>query len=77
MEIQASVSEKRFSRMAQVQVSARLEREQLQKARKALGARTTTETLRKALDLVTDKAAHDEVIRPYSGVGLPDAFTED
>lgn len=63
--------------MSRVQVSARLNPVQLKKAQKALGARTTTETLEKALDLVTEKAAHDEVIRRYTGVGRPDAFSED
>jgi hypothetical protein len=39
--------------------------------------KTTTETLQRALDLVTEKAAHDRVIRRYSGVGTPDAFKQD
>jgi hypothetical protein len=50
---------------------------QLQRAQKALGARTTSETVQKALDMVTEKAAHDRVIRRYSGAGTPDAFKED
>ena len=50
---------------------------QLEKAQKALAARTTTETVQKALDLVAEKAAHDRVIRRYSGAGTPDAFKED
>jgi hypothetical protein len=29
------------------------------------------------LIMVTEKAAHDRVIRRYSGVGKPDAFKED
>lgn len=63
--------------MALVQVSARLDPAQLKQAQKALAAKTTTETLQKALDMVTEKAAHDRVIRRYSGVGTPDAFKED
>ena len=63
--------------MPRIQVTARLDHRQLKKARKALGTRTTTETLQRALDLVTEKAAHDEVIRKYSGVGKSDAFQED
>ncbi|MBI1892792.1 MAG: hypothetical protein HYS14_01575 [Candidatus Rokubacteria bacterium] len=63
--------------MALVQVSARLDPVQLKRAQKALAAKTTTETLQKALDMVTEKAAHDRVIRRYSGVGTPDAFKED
>jgi hypothetical protein len=49
---------------------------QRQRAQKALGARTTSETVQKALDMVTEKAAHARVIR-RSGAGTPDAFKED
>ncbi len=49
---------------------------QLKRAQKALGAGTPSETLRKALDMVTEKAAHDQVVRRYSGVGSPKAFKE-
>lgn len=45
--------------MALRQVSARLDPIQLKRARRALGTKTTTETLQRALDLVTEKAAHD------------------
>lgn len=62
--------------MALVQVSARLNSDKLKRAKKALGAKTTSETLQKALDLVTEKAAHDAVIQRYSGVGKPDAFDD-
>jgi hypothetical protein len=62
--------------MTRVQVSARLNPAQLKRAQKALGAKTASETLQKALDLVTEKAAHDKVIRRYSGVGARDAFEE-
>jgi len=60
--------------MALVQVSARLNANTLKQAQKVLGAKNTSETLQKALDLVTEKAAHDWVIQRYSGVGKPDAF---
>ncbi|THJ20031.1 MAG: hypothetical protein CAF45_015250 [Nitrospira sp. CG24E] len=60
--------------MALVQVSARLNADKLKRAKKALGTKTTSETLQKALDLVTEKAAHDWVIQRYSGVGKPNAF---
>ena len=60
--------------MALVQVSARLDSDKLKRAKKALGTKSTTETIQKALDLVTEKAAHDWVIRRYSGVGKRDAF---
>jgi hypothetical protein len=60
--------------MALVQVSARLDSDKLRRAKKALGTKSTTQTLQKALDLVTEKAAHDWVIQRYSGVGKQDAF---
>jgi hypothetical protein len=60
--------------MANVQVSVRLNSVQLKRARKALAAKSISETLQKALDLVTEKAAHDQVIRRYSAVGTADAF---
>jgi hypothetical protein len=60
--------------MALVQVSARLNAAKLKRAKKALGAKTTSETIQKALDMVTEKAAHDWVIQRYSGVGKGDAF---
>ena len=60
--------------MALVQVSARLNADKLKQAKRALGTKTTSETLQKALDFVTEKAAHDWVIQRYSGVGKPNAF---
>ncbi len=60
--------------MALVQVSARLNPSQLKRAKKTLGTKTTSETLQRALELVTEKAAHDWVIQRYSGVGKRDAF---
>ena len=63
--------------MRRIRVSARLDPAQLRRARKALATKTTSETIQKALDLVAEKAAHDKVIRRYSGVGLPDAFAND
>lgn len=63
--------------MALIQVSARLNLTQLRRAQKALGAKTTSETLQRALDLVTEKAEHDRIVQRYSGVGKPDAFSED
>ena len=60
--------------MALVQVSARLNSDKLKRAKKALGTKTTSETLQKTLDMVTEKAAHDWIIQRYSGVGKPNAF---
>jgi len=58
------------------QVTVRLDKGQLMRARKALGAGTVTETIERALVLATEKAAHDSVIRKYSGVGGKDAFAD-
>jgi hypothetical protein len=60
--------------MALVQVSARLSSDKLKQAKKALGAKTTSEAIQKALDFVTEKAAHDLVIQRYSGVGKQGSF---
>jgi len=49
----------------------------LKRAKKALGAKTTSEAIQKALDFVTEKAAHDWVIQRYSGVGNRDSFETD
>ena len=62
--------------MALVQVSARLNSDKLKRAKKALGAKTTSETIQKALDLVTEKATHDWVIQRYSAVGKRDSFED-
>jgi hypothetical protein len=59
------------------QVSVRLNAAQLRRAKKALGVRTTSQAIQKALDLATQKALHDDVVRRYSGVGPKDAFAED
>ena len=60
--------------MALRQVSARLDPVKLKRAKRALVTRTTSETIPKALDLVTEKAAHDRVVRGYGGRGGPNAF---
>ena len=63
--------------MAPTRISVRVDTGQLKRAQKALRTRTTSETVQKALTMVTEKAAHDRVIRRHSGVGKPDAFKED
>ena len=60
--------------MALRQVWARLDPVKLNRAQRALATRTTSETIQKALDLVTEKAAHDRVVRRYGGRGGPNAF---
>jgi len=60
--------------MAKSQVTVRLNKDRLARARKALGAETVTEAIERALDLATEKATHDAIIRKYSGVGRKNAF---
>jgi hypothetical protein len=60
--------------MAKSQVTVRLDKDQLVRARKALGTDTVTETIERALALATEKAVHDAIIRKYSGVGGKAAF---
>ncbi|MBI3247218.1 MAG: hypothetical protein HYZ50_12010 [Deltaproteobacteria bacterium] len=62
--------------MARRTVTARVEEKQLQQARRYLKTRTPSETMKAALDFVTEKAAHERVVRRYSGVGQPDAFQD-
>ena len=63
--------------MPSKQVSVRLNLAQLRRAKKLLAARTTSEAIQTALDLVTEKALHDRVVRRFSGVGSRHAFRED
>jgi len=63
--------------MPSKQVSVRLNVAQLRRAQKLLAARTPSETIQIALDLATEKAAHDAVIRRFAGVGSKHAFRED
>jgi len=56
------------------QVTIRLDRRKLARAQRLLGAKTVTEALVHALDLATEKAVHDRIIRKYSGVGGRRAF---
>lgn len=62
--------------MAKVQVTVRLDKEQLLRARKALGAETATEAIERALALAAEKATHDAIIRKYSGAGEKNAFAK-
>jgi hypothetical protein len=62
--------------MAKSQVTVRLNKDRLARARKALGAETVTEAIERALALATEKATHDAVIRKYSGVGRKNAFAK-
>jgi hypothetical protein len=63
-------------KMSMRKVTIRLEEKQLKRAGRYLKTRKPTETVRAALDLVAEKAAHEQVVRKYSGVGRPDAFKD-
>lgn len=62
--------------MATRKVTARLEDKQLRQVGQYLKTRTPTETVRAALDFVAERAAHEQVVRKYSGVGGSDAFKD-
>jgi hypothetical protein len=62
--------------MAKAQVTVRLDKSQLARAKRALRAGTVTETIEQALALATEKATHDAIIRKYGGVGRKNSFAE-
>jgi hypothetical protein len=62
--------------MSKSQVTVRLDKVQLARAKKALGTETVTETIEHALALATEKATHDAIIRKYSGVGRKNSFAD-
>ncbi len=62
--------------MAKSQVTVRLDKGQLTRAQRALGAKTVTEAIERALALATEKAAHDAILRRYSGAGRKDSFAD-
>ncbi len=62
--------------MPKSQITVRLDKGQLARAQRALRARTVTEAIQRALALATEKAAHDAVIRKYSGVGRKQSFAD-
>ena len=59
--------------MATKRVTARLEEKQLRQVGRYLKTHSPSETVRAAVDFVAEKAAHEQVVRKYSGVGQPDA----
>jgi len=63
--------------MASKQISVRLNAAQLRRAKKLLGARTTSEAIKKAVGFVTEKAVHDQIVRRFGGAGSRYAFRED
>lgn len=62
--------------MPKSQVTVRLDKSQLARAKRALGAETITEAIERALALATEKSAHDAILRRYSGVGKKDSFAD-
>ena len=62
--------------MPKSQVTVRLDKTQLARAQRVLGAKTVTEAIEKALALATEKAAHDAILRKYSGGGRKHSFAD-
>jgi len=62
--------------MAKKSVTARVEAKQLQRVGRYLKTRNSAETVKAALDFVAEKAAHEQIVRKYSGGGRPDAFQD-
>lgn len=60
--------------MAKRSVTTKVEDKQLRRAGRYLKTRRACDTVRAALDFVAEKAAHEQIVRKYSGVGQPDAF---
>jgi hypothetical protein len=60
--------------MAKRSVTAQVEEKQLRRAGRYLKTRHPAETMKAALDFVAEKAAHEQIVRKYSGVGQSDAF---
>jgi len=62
--------------MAKSQITVRLDKDQLERAQRALGAGTVTKTIEQALVLAAEKATHDKILRKYSGVGRKNSLAE-
>ena len=62
--------------MPKPQVTVRLDKGQLARAHRVLRAKTVTEAIERALALATEKAAHDAILRKYSGVGRKQSFAD-
>ena len=60
--------------MAKRSVTTKVEEKQLRRAGRYLKTRRPSETIKAALDFVAEKAAHEHIVRKYSGVGQPNAF---
>ena len=62
--------------MPKSQVTVRLDKAQLVRAQRLLGAKTVTEAIEQALALATEKATHDAILRKYSGTGRKNSFAD-
>lgn len=60
--------------MAKRSVTTQVEEKQLRRAGRYLKTCRPSETIKAALDFVAERAAHEQVVRKYSGVGQPNAF---
>ena len=62
--------------MAKRSVTAQVEEKHLRQASRYLKTRRPSDTPKAALDFVAEKAAHEQVVRKYRGVGQADAFQD-
>ncbi len=62
--------------MSKAQVMVRLDKRQLARAKKALGAETITEAIEQALALATEKTTHDAIVRKYDGLARKSSSAE-
>ena len=62
--------------MPKSQVTVRLDKGQLARAKRVLSAKTVTEAIERALALATEKATHDAILRKYSGIGRKNSFAD-
>ena len=60
--------------MAKRSVTTKVEEKQLRRASRYLKTRRPSDTVKAALDFVAEKAAHEQVVRKYSGIGRPNTF---
>ena len=60
--------------MAKRSFATQVEEKQLRRPSRYLKTRRPSETIKAALDFVAERAAHEQVVRKYSGVGQPNAF---
>lgn len=60
--------------MGKVQLSLRVDPDLVRKAQRALGTRSKTEVVERALAAVVEREKHRRLIRRFSGTAKPDDF---